>query len=68
MPLNLTPSDSAKDLIKDGWFGEKEAMWPGQKFCIEVEEVLCNGRSQFQVNIFKYSNSQIFLSKLVYYS
>ncbi len=47
--LNLTPSDSASTLIKDGWFAETEAMWPGQKFCIEVDEVLLNGRSKFQV-------------------
>eukprot|EP01039_Chlorochromonas_danica_P011815 gene11815-13305_t len=46
--LNLTPSDSQHTLIENGWFGEKEAMWPGQKFCIEVKEVLLNGRSQFQ--------------------
>ena len=46
--FNLTPSNSAAELIKDGWFSEKEAMWPGQKFCIEVEEVLANGRSEFQ--------------------
>lgn len=44
----LTPSDSAKTLIKDGWFSETEAMWPGQKMCLEVDEVLENGRSLFQ--------------------
>lgn len=44
----LTQSDSAKTLIKDGWFAETEAMWPGQKMCLEVEEVLVNGRSQYQ--------------------
>lgn len=46
--FNLKPSNSAKDLIKDGWFSEKEVMWPGQRFCIEVEEVLLNGKSEFQ--------------------
>ena len=46
--VSLTPSDSAKTLIVDGWFAETEAMWPGQKFCIQVEEVLLNGRSEFQ--------------------
>ena len=45
----LTPSNSRDELIKDGWFGETEAMWPGQKFSIQVEEVLLNGRSEFQV-------------------
>jgi len=55
--LSLAPSNSAADLIKDGWFSEKEAMWPGQKFCIEVEEVLANGRSEFQVGLaFQYSS------------
>ena len=44
----LTPSDSAKTLIKDGWFSETEAMWPGQKMCLEVDEVLENGRSLSQ--------------------
>jgi hypothetical protein len=51
MPLSLTPSTSQHQLIKDGWFSEVEAMWPGQKFCIEVDEVLANGRSDFQVTM-----------------
>lgn len=46
--IHLTPSDSQHTLIQNGWFGEKETMWPGQKFCIEVKEVLLNGRSTFQ--------------------
>eukprot|EP01039_Chlorochromonas_danica_P003148 gene3148-3447_t len=54
MPLELTPSSSQHELIKDGWFSEKEAMWPGQKFTIEVDEVLANGRSDFQdILVFK---------------
>lgn len=52
--LQLTPSNSRETLIKDGWFAETEAMWPGQKFCIEVDEVLENGRSLFQVIIKQY--------------
>lgn len=52
--LQLTPSNSRETLIKDGWFAETEAMWPGQKFCIEVDEVLENGRSLFQdILVFK---------------
>ncbi len=47
--LKLTPSSSKDVLINNGWFSETEAMWPGQKFCIQVEEVLLNGRSEFQV-------------------
>ena len=46
--VKLAPSSSAGTLIRDGWFGETEAMWPGQRFCIQVEEVLINGRSEFQ--------------------
>jgi hypothetical protein len=54
--VTLTPSSSASTLIKDGWFAETEAMWPGQKFCIQVEEVLLNGRSDFQdILVFKSS-------------
>ncbi|CAM9103585.1 unnamed protein product [Choristocarpus tenellus] len=34
--------------IKDGWFSETEAMWPGQKFSLEVKEVLFHERSDFQ--------------------
>jgi hypothetical protein len=25
--------------IQNGWFSEVEAMWPGQKFSLEVEKV-----------------------------
>jgi spermidine synthase len=46
--IKLAPSDSASTLIKNGWFSETEAMWPGQKMCLEVEEVLINGRSSLQ--------------------
>eukprot|EP01035_Chromulina_nebulosa_P021390 gene21390-27713_t len=46
--LNLTPSNSKDTLIQDGWFGENETLWPGQKFSIQVDEVLLNGRSEFQ--------------------
>lgn len=50
----LTPSASAETLIVNGWFAETEAMWPGQKLCIQVEEVLLNGRSDFQdILVFK---------------
>ena len=52
--VSLTPSSSASTLIKDGWFAETEAMWPGQKFCIQVDEILLNGRSEFQdILVFK---------------
>ena len=52
--LSLSPSESQKTLIKDGWFNEVEQLWPGQRFSIEVEEVLLNGRSEFQdILVFK---------------
>ena len=42
--------------IKDGWFTENEVMWPGQAMSIKVEEVLFEGRSDFQdVLVFKSS-------------
>lgn len=50
--LSLSHSNSQEIYIKDGWFSEIEAMWPGQKFSIEVDEVLANGKSKFQVCIY----------------
>jgi len=47
--FSLSYSNSQSLYIKDGWFSETEAMWPGQKFCIEVDEILANGKSKFQV-------------------
>ena len=52
--LSLSPSESNKVLIQDGWFNEVEQLWPGQRFSIEVDEVLLNGRSEFQdILVFK---------------
>jgi len=34
--------------IRDGWFSESEVMWPGQAMSLKVEEVLMEGRSDFQ--------------------
>jgi spermidine synthase len=45
---SLAPSTSHLELIKDGWFREAEAMWPGQSFALQVNKVLLNGRSEFQ--------------------
>jgi len=55
MPLQLSaPTGFYDSLIKDGWFTEKEAMWPGQRMSIEIEEILENGRSEFQdILVFK---------------
>jgi spermidine synthase len=51
----MKPSTSASEYIQGGkWFAETEAMWPGQKMCLEVEEVLFNGKSDFQdIIVFK---------------
>jgi len=55
--MSLGFSNSQSELIKDGWFFEKENMWPGQKFGIKVEKVLINGKSDFQdISVFKSSN------------
>jgi len=34
--------------ISEGWFGEKETMWPGQKFSLKVKEVLHSEKTEFQ--------------------
>lgn len=40
--------------IKDGWFMEKGALWPGQAMSLEVEDVLHHSVSDFQdVLVFK---------------
>uniref|UniRef100_A0A3B5KGY4 Spermidine synthase n=1 Tax=Takifugu rubripes TaxID=31033 RepID=A0A3B5KGY4_TAKRU len=36
------------DHIKDGWFMEKSALWPGQAMSLQVKEVLYNKKSKFQ--------------------
>jgi spermidine synthase len=46
--MELAPSNSAAELVKNGWFSEVEQLWPGQKFGLKVEEVLLNGKSEFQ--------------------
>ena len=40
--------DVARMPIKDGWFSEAEVMWPGQAMSLKVEEVLYEGKSDFQ--------------------
>lgn len=43
-----------RNMIKDGWFTESEVMWPGQALSLKVDEVLYEGRSDFQdVIVFK---------------
>jgi hypothetical protein len=45
----MQPSNSANELIRDGWFSEVEALWPGQKFSLAVDEVILNVKTDFQV-------------------
>ena len=60
-PTSTTPAHAqsvAKSVvampIKEGWFSESEVMWPGQAMSLKVEEVLYEGRSDFQdVLVFK---------------
>ena len=35
-------------MIRDGWFTENEVMWPGQAMSLKIDEVLFEGRSDFQ--------------------
>jgi spermidine synthase len=58
--VQLTPSTGfysdfiTEDVDGRKWFAEKEAMWPGQKMCIEIDEILEEGRSKFQdILVFK---------------
>ena len=45
------------ELISDGWFGEKEVMWPGQQMRLKVENVLFAEKSKFQdVLVFRSSD------------
>lgn len=36
------------DHIKEGWFMEKSALWPGQAMSLQVKEVLYNKKSKYQ--------------------
>ncbi|XP_068602910.1 spermidine synthase-like isoform X2 [Brachionichthys hirsutus] len=42
------------DFIKDGWFTETCQLWPGQALSLEVEEILCNKKSEYQeITVFR---------------
>jgi spermidine synthase len=52
--VSLSPSNSNSQLITDNWFNEINTFWPGQKFSLEIEEILENGKSKFQdILVFK---------------
>jgi len=41
-------------MLRDGWFSESEVMWPGQAMSLKVDEVMWEGRSDFQdILVFK---------------
>ena len=46
--LAATALPHASMPLKDGWFSESEVMWPGQAMSLKVEQVLYEGRSEFQ--------------------
>ncbi|ORZ32249.1 Spermine/spermidine synthase-domain-containing protein [Catenaria anguillulae PL171] len=57
-PATATPTKPQKTLthpnIKDGWFRETTAMWPGQAMSLEVDEILHVEQSMYQdVLVFK---------------
>ena len=35
--------------VTDGWFAEREVMWPGQRFSLQVKKVLHQEKSEYQV-------------------
>ena len=46
--MSLTLSDPQ---IVDGFFTEREVLWPGQRFGLQVKNVLHREKSEFQVSI-----------------
>ena len=48
--MEFKPSKSVNEYIKDSWFSETEAMWPGQRFSLKVAEngILENVKSNYQ--------------------
>ena len=46
--------DGPGAMLRDGWFSESEVMWPGQAMSLKVDEVMWEGRSDFQdILVFK---------------
>jgi spermidine synthase len=40
------------NVAKEGWFTELSTMWPGMGMSLKVDEVLFEGKSDFQVRVF----------------
>lgn len=52
------PGLNGLDLVINGWFHERGALWPGQAMSLKVKEVLYHGRSKFQdVLVFESTNN-----------
>ena len=45
------------NVAKEGWFTELSTMWPGMGMSLKVDEVLFEGKSDFQVRTFLLSSS-----------
>lgn len=47
--MAAAPGTAAQGLRDDGWYTELSSLWPGQGLSLKVDEVLYQGRSEFQV-------------------
>jgi len=64
--MPLKSSSSASTYIKDGWFSEIEAMWPGQRFSLKVDnliEVSC----YLYIYIMRIFHNLLILNFLIYF-
>lgn len=48
LPLEYPPPKDYSHLLIDGWFHERNELWPGQAFSLQVTKVLYHRRSNFQ--------------------
>mmetsp|Transcript_9216 Transcript_9216/g.13948 ORF Transcript_9216/g.13948 Transcript_9216/m.13948 type:complete len:300 (-) Transcript_9216:888-1787(-) len=44
----MSSSKNTRFGLIDGWFHEKDDMWPGQQFCLQVDKVLLDINSKYQ--------------------
>ncbi|KAL6766345.1 SPD1 [Auxenochlorella protothecoides x Auxenochlorella symbiontica] len=52
--MAAAPGTAAQGLRDDGWYTELSSLWPGQGLSLKVDEVLYQGRSEFQdIAVFK---------------
>lgn len=48
--MAAVPGTAAQGLRDDGWYTELSTLWPGQGLSLKVDEVLYQGKSDFQVS------------------